>query len=727
MAKIKFECSNIPTFYDFYKLLGEAPVFNPKRFGKPLPSSMAEANLESSIARSLVSASELKKILSHMSPQNNLMVKGSPGQGKSTIIKEYFKTLAETSGLQFADGSEDFYAKLVTEYRDDERFKTDVKKVLSSAYEEAQDDVALENINALQLKTISGMETAIRSLVKLPLDNQVQSFFDRYINNKFFIYNVISDRNERDYFAGQSNITGERSTIDKSASYYGISVNKAWAPYFISKIKGALFIDEVTRIAYSMPEALNAISLLLTERVLGNTRISDNIFAVAAGNFSRSEQGKFTANVGDAFKQRFSPVELSVTVDDFYEYLKSKYSKYKKMNASEIKIPKNWNLTELGNDNIEPEIFLQAGKAAYEVLEYLLTTKPELFLEDKRLTIETDTSSPRYARQKLTRKGVERIKQDPSQAGRVKGDTYLQRRGDVGAIGGDEEAEVEMAKLESANRMIEKSMGEMELIAACYFHIKAAQAEDENDTEAMYEYQDRYKRVLTLLYGKGSPSWQLAIDKIFIEGDYNPLTFRALISRQYKQIDASKLQDVFSTKTWEKQLSPEYAGENLPDIDYEDFKASYNSDSNSRETIMDFAILIKSYKQYFEKNSQLSNIKRGFIVMMDDIRGNTDESKKKYISFVLDYCFKYRPEDAMFLLKNLMNRLPKAGEEGAEEFTADLQGALSGRKNGISDAEIAQAELAAQGMEYKGELPKDQEDEENEEKVQPTTTRKKVK
>jgi hypothetical protein len=711
MSKIRFESNNIPTFYEFYKLLGEASPFNPKQFGRSMPSGMGEANLASSIARSLVSASELKTLLGQMSPQNNLMVKGSPGQGKSTIIKQYFKTLAAQSGLEFADGSNDFFVKLVREYGDDERFKSDVRKVLSSAYEGSRDEGPLESINALQLKTISGMEAAIRSLVRMPVDDMIQSFFDRYINNKFFIFNVLSDRNERDFFAGQSNITGERSPIDRSSGYYGISVNKAWSPYFISKINGALFIDEVTRMAYSMPEALNAVSLLLTEREVGNSKVSDNIFAVAAGNFSKAELGKFTANVGDAFKQRFTPVELSVTVDDYYDYLKSKYSMYKTMDASKIKIPKNWTGTSLGQSEIESETFLQAGKAAYEVLEYLITTKPELFLEDKRISIESDKTSPRYAQQKLTRKGIEKIKQDPSEKERIKGD-YLQRRSDVGAVGGDEDAEIEMAKLESANRMIEKSIGEMELIGACYYQIKAGQAKQEGDSTAMNQFLGRSNSFLQTLVGKGSPSWRLAIDKIFIEGDYNPLTFRNLISRQYKQIDQNKLADVFSTKSWEKQLSPEYSGENLPDITYEDFEASYNADSTSKETIMDFAILVNSYKQYYKSSPELSNIKRGFISMMDNIRGNTDDSKKKYITFVLDYCFKYRPSDAIFLLKGLLNRLPKAGEEGAEEFNSQLVEIVGKRKNQISDAQIAQAEMAEQGMKYEGELPKEEETEE---------------
>ena len=711
MPKVRFESSNIPTFYEFYKLLGEASPFNPKQFGRSIPSGMGEANLASSIARSLVSASELKTLLGQMSPQNNLMVKGSPGQGKSTIIKQYFKSLASQSGLEFADGSNDFFVKLVKEYGDDENFKSDVRKVLASAFENNEDETPLENIKMLQLKTISGMEAAIRALVRMPVDDTVQSFFDRYINNKFFIFNVLSDRNERDFFAGQSNITGERSPIDKSSAYYGISVNKAWSPYFISKINGALFIDEVTRMAYSMPEALNAVSLLLTEREVGNSKVSDNIFAVAAGNFSKSELGKFTANVGDAFKQRFTPVELSVTVDDYYDYLKNKYSVYKTMDASKIKVPKNWTGTTLGKTEIEPETFLQAGRAAYEVLEYLITTKPELFLEDKRLNIETDKSSPRYGQQKLTRKGVEKIKQDPSERERVKGD-YLQRRSDIGAVGGDEDAEIEMAKLESANRMIEKSIGEMELIGACYYQIKAGQAKEQGDSGAMNQFLNRSNSFLQTLVGKGSPSWRLAIDKIFIEGDYNPLTFRNLISRQYKKIDDSKLTDVFSTKTWEKQLDPEYAGENLPDITYEDFEASYNSDSTSMETMMDFAILVSSYKQYFKSSPELSNIKRGFISMMDNIRGSSDESKKKYITFVLDYCFKHRPSDAMFLLKGLMNRLPKAGEEGAEEFNNQMLQVLQGRKNGISDAQIAQAEMAGQGMEYKGQLPEEEEEKE---------------
>ena len=710
MPKVRFESSNIPTFYEFYKLLGEASPFNPKQFGRSIPAGMGEANLASSIARSLVSASELKTLLGKMSPQNNLMVKGSPGQGKSTIITQYFKTLASESNLEFAESTEDFFIKLVNRYRNDENFKSEIREILLSQYEDISDENIIENIKNLPLKTVEGMQTAIRALVKIPVDDTLQSFFDRYINSKFFIFNVTSDRDERDFFSGQSNITGERSRIDKSSKYYSISVNSSWCPYFISKINGALFIDEVTRMAFSMPEALNAVSLLLTERKVGSSKISDNIFAVAAGNFSKAELGKFTANVGDAFKQRFTPVELSVTVDDFYDYLKSKYSVYKTMDASKIHIPKNWkNVEGLGEIEIDsPETFLQAGKAAYEILEYLITTKPELFLEDKRVAIESNEKSPRYKQQRLTRRGVEIIKKDPSEKDRVKGN-YLQKKSDIGAVGGDEDAEIEMMKLESANRMIEKGMGSLELIGACYYQIKAGEARQQGDSDSEAKFLDESDGHVQLLIGKGSPTWRLAIDKIFFEGDYSPLTFRNLISRQYKKIDGSKLADVFSSKTWEKQLDPEYKGEGLPDMEYDDFETSYNSDSTSMDTMMDFSILVNSYKQYFGGKEINSNQKRQFVTMMYNIKGSSDESKKKYITFVLDYCFKYRPSDAMFLLGRLMNRLPLSGkEEGAEEFNSQLLKVLQGRKNGISDAQIAQAEMAAQGMEYKGQLPEEE-------------------
>ena len=707
MPKIKFDFSNIPTFYEFYKLLGEASLFNPKEDAVSKVGDNKEDTLTHSIVRTLISAAELQTQLKQRSPNGKaLLVKGSPGQGKTTIIQKYYETLARESGLEFTTSTDDFFNKLLIKYRNDENFKTDVREILSSQYEDS-DENTLETIRNLPLKTITGIQTAIRALIKMPVDETLQSFFDRYINDHFFIFNITSDRNERDFFSGQSNITGERSPIDKSSKFYSVSLNTIWTPYLISGINGALFVDEITRIANQMPEALNALALLITERQVASSKISDNIFIVSAGNFGKAEMDEYTKPIGDALLQRFDTFELSVTVDDFYDYIQKKYSIYKNKDASKIQIPKNFSKTKLGKQEIKPDIYLESGKCAYEIFEYLITTQPELFLEDKRINL-ADKSSPKYEKQRYTRTGIENIKK--TEPNRVLDSDYLERRSEVNTDGETtQSASREAIKLESSNRLLEQSF--QDIICVIYNHIESISAKNENNLDAYSKFKNEKEEAMKRAAGAGSPAWGSAIYDIFKYGNYNPITFRNIISRQYKKVNVEKLAEVFSAKKWTSHLKSDYQGQDLGAVDFEPFKDSYNIDSTSIDTIMDFCIIINSFRHYFgNSGSTISNANKRFIVLMDDIKGNTDESKKKYITFILDYCFKYRPSDGIFLLRDLTNKIPKTGADG-DEFTEELQNVLRGRKNGISDAQIAQAEMASQGMKYEGELPKDEEDE----------------
>ena len=176
------------------------------------------------------------------------------------------------------------------------------------------------------------------------------------------------------------------------------------------------------------------------------------------------------------------------------------------------------------------------------------------------------------------------------------------------------------------------------------------------------------------------------------------------IGRNYKEITDQEKSRIFgkgkqfdSTRNLETQFSDEQ--DPMHDIAYDEFISAYHSDTPpSPDVFMDFAILVNKYRHQ-HGDELLSDTETGELKkVLRELRGTEPDSIKKYIVFMLDFIFEYRPKDGLYLIDKVMSIIPH-GEAGIEEFYYQLKEILSQRRNKISDEQLAAAEL-----EYKGEV-----------------------
>jgi len=236
--------------------------------------------------------------------------------------------------------------------------------------------------------------------------------------------------------------------------------------------------------------------------------------------------------------------------------------------------------------------------------------------------------------------------------------------------------------------------------------IQAAMSDEENGEEGFphaREYNDLYRNSLQGARELGSQRWAQSVTDVFENFQYSNQTFRNLVSRAAKEIEnPSSLFGEEDTKAYEGQFPKNIADplakgkiSELGGLKFQEFIREYRSTEQFTEDspcLMDFAILVNTLRHYFETGTVNVAIQSRFKGLISEMKGTTDESKKKYVEFMLDYAFNFRPKDAFFLFAKIMFLNSKVDRTQKSEFE-DFLRSLQSRENYVSDEEIAAAEL----------------------------------
>lgn len=747
MSKVRLLTGKFSNFYSFYEeyqqkplrsfLFSESddedePKFGGLSTGKSLdvdPES-EEHNTNANLAAQLISSSDLKRILDKTNPKQYLLIKGSPGQGKSTIIEKFYKQYAESKGLIFCNSSEDFYKNIMRMYKSDSpkkenAFLSECKNFIKTLQDQ---DVSHEVIDRLTINSVQDTQKVFRELIKVDTnDSKFVQFCNKYISSKFFISYMVTDSNEATFFTGQENITGKISKVTGETETYSKAFNEMLIPMYIPNIEILFFVDEITRIASSYTSSVNALNAILTSRKMFGKEFSDSVRFIMAGNFGKSEMGEYTRQLGEATAQRVIPLELSVNPDDFYEYFKNRYVDFK-----EGRVPSPGKFSEFGKnilggeENLEKErIQTSKGsenekldvnkwntscKMAYNMMDAVIRYFPHLFMEDKKLIISSEEEDE-TGRHTLSRRGLETMTKRQKDSRFDQSTGLLKSPEDFDPTEQGDRSRREATSEYSSNRRLDSAMNSGILVQCMYYYLTVMDYNKQLKSdipmsqqmelkrkkgEAMLDYQQS----VTVLLGLGSVYWKKAMNDV-LNGTAQILrTLKERISRSYKPISKEDKERIFgltSEGDIEAQLDPlrdknDIAKKNeLIDVAVDEIVEN----QNPKERMKIFATLINSLKTYYPPTSKSFNEIRRRVVapLVHGIRGNTEESKNNYIKFMLDYIFIERPSDAWYLINTLLNITPK---DDGDEKTAFMQipALLKSRENRLTDSEISAYELS---------------------------------
>ena len=758
---VNFITSNLPDFYNFYKILGEAEVGSAQDIFKRQQAAYAKLKTQqkqktggdvkiTSEANRIVTISRMKQQISGMSAGTVLCIQGSPGQGKTQGINQVFQSQSKKYG-KTAVLSTQLFDQLAQDYGDDdEGFGMDLKKlckIITSGNKTPKETGALHVDAASQdIKNAAHLFNLLRVLIKGQrgyYSNQVADFFEKYIINKYYIYNEFSPDEDTETLAGMSSLLADENPLDGSRDSYSAAIKgRKWYPFMILNSDGAMFFDEITRFPPKTRGSL--ITFLTTDDGHGNRMllqqypVSGHLRIVAAGNFKNTAEAQALPK---ALQGRMEFRDLNVTPDDFYEFFTKKFSKFSNISSiPESAIPDVWSelredLLSLESDELSPEqqrreqmvkrlldrfstvekidpnIFRTAATMAFDKFKWLVYNRPQLFMEDKSfpLSYEQEGEEQEGEDLSLTRKGFYNIKQDPSQKDRIdtaRGILKSMMDDEASLSENPEEDEKACVRHYSQNRLLLRSfvMYFIPMEYVMQLRIQAAMSDEEGGEEGFphaREYNDLYRNSLQGARELGSQRWAQSVTDVFENFHYSNQTFRNLVSRASKEIqDPASLFGSEDTGAYSQAFSKDDAlakGKinELGGLKFQEFIREYRSTEQFTEDspcLMDFAILVNSLKYYFETKTVNTAIQSRFKGMISEMKGTTDESKKKYVEFMLDYAFNFRPKDAFFLFTKIMflnSKVDRTQKADFEDFLRSLQS----RENYVTDEEIAAAEL----------------------------------
>jgi hypothetical protein len=361
-------------------------------------------------------------------------------------------------------------------------------------------------------------------------------------------------------------------------------------------------------------------------------------------------------------------------------------------------------------EKIDPNVFRTAATMAFDKFKWLIYNRPQLFMEDKSfpLSFEQEGEEQEGEDLSLTRKGFYNIRQDPSQKDRIDAARGILRSmmdDEASLSENPEEDEKACVRHYSQNRLLMRSfvMYFIPMEYVMQLRIQAAMSEegDEEGFPHAREYNDLYRNSLQGARELGSQRWAQSVTDVFENFQYSNQTFRNLVSRAAKEIsDPSSLFGAEDTGKYAEAFPKDDAlakGKihELGGLKFQEFIREYRSTdqfSEDSECVLDFAILVNSLKYYFETKAVNTAIQSRFKGMIAEMKGNTEESKKKYVEFMLDYAFNFRPKDAFFLFTKIMFLNSKVDRTQKAEFENFLR-SLQSRENYVTDEEIAAAEL----------------------------------
>jgi hypothetical protein len=760
--------SNLPDFYNFYKILNEVDLSKQEEEERESDVFNIPRDAKVSVADLIISLNEMKDQIKLTTPDQIICIKGAAGQGKTEGVIQTFEEIAASKNKKIIKTTS-FWGEFAGDHAEDKQFEIDFKQLAAKiAFGDVEktpkENPKLADLKMANIKSADTVFNLLRILIAEQYNpaytHEIKDFFEKYITKKYYVYAEMEPGEDVETFIGLPSLISTENPYTGSKDVYEISIKGAkWYPLMIFGMEGGIFFDEITRYRQ---DVLDSFTTFFTsdnpkdpggKMLLQKFPVSSKVKIVCAGNFGK---GYNVSTLDQAMQGRMIFLDLNVTPDDFYSYVLKTFDRYESSNVDELPdefIPKKWdelgakikllsrNLNRLQTSSdalhefqlpIDPELYKTAAAVAFDKFKWIIRTRPELFMEDKNYSLslikhEENKSETAGRANPLLQRGYYNIAKNPEAlAQRKQQKNVLSNLFSVSEIDAQRQTASEEAyKLVSQNRQMFAAFARF-FIPAQYAKTALIEARKKNlDVDVKY-YTTLFNSSIRAAKAQGSPDWMQAVsDVLEKKGIYTAETFRSVISRY--NVPPENAQSLFD-KVEPYEPTEEHFPKKGDEVDfkktilgglqYEELIREYKLSNNFNEDskfVMDFCILMNSLKYYFNEKSSLANdtIKSTRMGLISKIKGDSDESKKKFVEFMLDYCFMYRPKDAAFVLLRVMDltvHIDAQQRRVFESFTKQL----STRQNHITDEEIAAAEFKVKAQKRDKTPVKPQEQSESE-------------